>query len=308
MMRKLLVLLALFCAFAARAEILENDPRIRIRTIEPARDVGYVLGDLLTRTVILEAPRNLTLFDTSIPIVGNEKKRRGKGSGIELKEVKFESQPGVTGNTYTLRLTYQVFTTAVTAKPASLPPEFVKFGGKGEKSFEVRIPSWGFRISPLAVFGSVVVEKDMSGFQGPLLLDSNPPRQLMWTALSVLGVALLGLLYVLGTSTWLPRMGGPFARAARDLKKLPDTAEGLSQAVARLHQAFNATAGGSVFERAAFIEKRPGFAPVGSEIDRFFGLSRTVFFEPAIAHGIDHPMTWLRQFARRCRDCERGLK
>ncbi len=308
MMRKLFILLALFCSFAAQAEILENDPRIKILTIEPARDVGYVLGDVLTRTVILEAPKNLTLFDTSIPIAGGDKKKRGKGSGIELKAVKFESHPGVTSNSYTLKLTYQVFTTAVTAKPAALPPEFVKFGGKGEKSFEFRIPSWSFRISPLAVFGSVVVEKDMSGFQGPLLLNAERPRQLMWAALGVLGASLLGLLYVLGTSTWLPRMGGPFARAARDLKKFPDTAEGLSQAVARLHQAFNTTAGGSVFESAAFIERKPAFAPVGSDIERFFGLSRTVFFEPGAAHGIDNPMTWLKQFARRCRDCERGLK
>lgn len=307
-MRNLIAILALFWLVGAHAEILENDPRIKISTIEPARDVGYVLGDLLTRTVILEAPKNLTLFDTSIPIVGNEKKRRGKGSGIELKEVKFDSHPGVTSNSYTLRLTYQVFTTAVTAKPAALPAEFVKFGGKGEKSFEVRIPSWSFRVSPLAVFGSVVVEKDMSGFQGPLLQDATRARQLVWGLLGVLGAALLGLLYVLGTSTWLPRMGGPFARALRDLKKLPDSAEGLAQGVSRLHQAFNTTAGGSVFESAAFIEKKPGFAPVGSEIERFFGLSRTVFFDPRAVHGIDNPMAWLKQFCRRCRDCERGLK
>ncbi len=307
-MKNLIAFFALFWLIGAHAEILENDPRIKISTIEPARDVGYVIGDLLTRTVILESPRNLTLFDTSIPIVGNEKKRRGKGNGIEIKEVQFESQPGVTGNRYTLRLTYQVFTTAVTAKPAALPPEFVKFGGKDEKSFEVRIPSWSFRISPLAVFGSVVVEKDMSGFKGPLLLDSHRPRQLMWAALGVLGIALLGLLYVLGTSTWLPRMGGPFARALRDLKKLPDTTEGLSQGVARLHQAFNAAAGGSVFESKSFIERKPAFASAGQEIERFFGLSRTVFFEPTAAHGIEDPMTWLKQLCRRCRDCERGLK
>jgi mxaA protein len=307
-MRKLFVLLALFWSIAAHAEILENDPRIKISTIEPARDVGYTVGDVVSRTVILESPKNLTLFDTSIPIVGNEKKRRGKGSGIELKQVSFERHPGVTSNSYTLRLTYQIFTTGVTAKPASLPPEFVKFGGEGEKSFEVRIPSWSFRISPLAVFGSVVVEKDMSGFQGPLLLDSSRPRQLLWGLLGLLGAALLGLLYVLGTSTWLPRMGGPFARALRDLKKLPDNAEGLSQGVSRLHQALNATAGGSVFEAKAFIERKPSFVPVGSEIERFFGLSRTVFFEPRAAHGIENPMAWLKQFCRRCRDCERGLK
>lgn len=305
-----LLILTALCTWSgvSQAEILENDPRIKILTIEPARDVGYTVGDLLTRTVILESPKNLTLFDTSIPIVGNEKKRRGKGNGIELYDVKFESQPGVTVNRYTLKLTYQIFTTSVTAKPAALPPEFVKFGGKDEKSFEFRIPSWSFRTSPLAVFGSVVVEQDMSGFKGPLQLDDTRPRLWLWSLLGILGASLLGLLYVLGTAIWLPRMGRPFARALRDLKKLPDTAEGLSQAVARLHKAFNTTAGSSVFESAAFIEQKPAFAPVSAEIERFFNLSRNVFFDSHAAHGIESPMTWLKQFTRRCRDCERGLK
>ena len=103
-------------------------------------------------------------------------------------------------------------------------------------------------------------------------------------------------------------MGRPFARALRDIKRLPAGDQGLAQAVQRMHQAFNTTAGASVFDSTSFIQQKPGFAPVKEEIDRFFGLSRTVFFEPAAAHGIDDPMTWLKQFCRRCRDCERGLK
>ncbi len=308
-MKKLFaLLLVLFWMTAPHAEILENDPRIKISTIEPERDVGYTLGDTLTRTAILEAPRNLTLFETSIPIVGNEKKRRGKGNGIELKEVIFQKTPGVSTNTYTLRLTYQLFKSGVTAKPASLPPEFVKFGGKGEKSFEVRIPSWSFRISPLAVFGSVTVEKDMSGFRGPILVDTTKHRQLLWGALGVMAIALIGLLYILGESKWLPRMGGAFAKALRDLRKIPDTPEGIAQAVSRIHQAFNTTANSSVFDTAEFLKLKPGFASISADIDRFFVFSRSVFFDPDLSHGIEKPAVWLKQFCRRCRDCERGLK
>lgn len=307
-MKKLFAIFALFWILGAHAEIIENDPRIKIRTIEPERDVGYTLGDTLTRTAILEAPKNLTLFETSIPIVGNEKKRRGKGNGIELKDVKFEKMPGVNVNTYTLQLTYQLFTSGVTAKPASLPPEFVKFGGKGEKNFEVRIPSWSFRISPLAVFGSVIVEKDMSQFRGPILVDTTQPKQILWGILALLALALTGLLYILGNSRWLPRMGGAFAQALRDLKKIPDTSDGLARSVARVHQAFNTTAGSSVFDTAEFLKLKPGFASISSEMDRFFALSRSVFFDPNLQHGIDKPAAWLKHFCRRCRDCERGLK
>jgi mxaA protein len=299
---------SLFWLIYAQAEIIENDKRIVIRTIEPERDVGYTVGDIISRTVILEAPKPLVLVETSLPVPGNEKKRRGRGSGIEVREVTLEKSAGIDKTTYTLHLTYQVFTNNIVARPANLPAEFVKFNGKNE-TFDFRIPSWGFRISPLAVYGSVVVEKDMSTFRGPLLLDTVQPYRILWGLLASFGIALLGLLYVLGSITWLPRMGGPFARAYRDLKKLPATAEGLSLAIARLHLAFNATAGSSVFDKAVFLEHKPGFAPVGAEIEHFFGLSRSVFFEPTATHNIEgDPLTWLKQFCLKCRNCERGLK
>lgn len=307
-MRLLLAVFSLFWLVCAHAEIIENDKRITVRTIEPVRDVGYTVGDILSRTVILEAPKPLVLVETSLPIPGNEKKRRGVGNGIEVREVKLEKSSGIDKTTYTIHLTYQVFSNNIVAKPASLPAEFVKFNGKNE-TFDFRIPSWSFRISPLAVYGSVVVERDMSSFRGPLRLDARQPYQILWGLLALLGLTLLGLVYVLGSTTWLPHMGGPFARAYRDLKKLPATKEGLIQAVTRLHQAFNATAGCSVFDKTGLLEQKPGFSPVASDIDRFFGYSRTVFFEPTAAHDIEgDPLTWLRKFCLKCRNCERGLK
>ncbi|MDR2219144.1 MAG: hypothetical protein LBE24_01000 [Methylobacillus sp.] len=312
-MQKIITLAVLFMltlsAQMARAEDGEtSDPRVSVRTIEPERDVGYTVGDILERTIILEAKKPYQLLETSLPITGNEQKRKNKGSGIEVREVRLEKSTGVNTNTYTLHLSYQVFTNNIVAKPAILPAEIVKFSGEG-KNFEIRIPSWSFRISPLAVYGSVVVERDMSGFRGPLTLDAKRDYQLLWLALGVLGISLLGLLYVLGTYSWLPRMGGPFARAYRDLRKLSATPEDLSQGVARVHEAINATAGNSVFDSAGLLKRKPGFAPMSAELERFFGLSRNVFFEPAAPHGIaDDPLGWLRQFCRRCRDCERGLK
>lgn len=308
-MRILIAAISLFWLLGAHAEDgVVTDPRVSVRTIEPKRDVGYTVGDILERTVILEAKKPYQLLETSLPIAGNDKKRRGKGSGIEVREVRLEKSTRLDKTIYTLHLSYQVFTNNIVAKPAILPAEMVKFGGDG-KNFEIRIPSWSYRISPLAVYGSVVVERDMSGFRGPLKLDAARHYQGLWAALAVLGLSLLGLLYVLGTSSWLPRMGGPFARAYRDLRKLPATPEGLSQGVTRLHQALNTTAGNSVFDTAGLLKCKPGFAPVAPELEQFFGLSRTVFFEPAAAHGITgEPMAWLRQFCRRCRDCERGLK
>lgn len=310
-MKKILfaALTLLMLTGAAVEDLATLDPRaVSLKTVEPPRDVGYTVGDILSRTVIIEVKHPYELLPTSLPIAGNQKKRQNREQGIEVREVSVEKSSGVNTTTYTLHLSYQVFTNKIVARPAALPAEFIKFGGKGE-NFEVRVPSWNFRISPLAVYGSVVVEKDMSTFRGPLLQDSSLHQDIRNGLLGVLAVSLLGLIYILGTSNWLPRMGRPFAQACRDLRKLGTDEAGIRAGVSRVHQAFNATAGNGVFEASSFLLRKPGFEPVARDIETFFRLSRTVFFEPDAPHGIEGDvMAWLRQFARRCRDCERGLK
>lgn len=277
---------------------------------EPTRDSGYTVGDLITRTVTLKVKKPYKLLDTSLPIVGYEKRYRGQVIGIELRNIKKTEKETRDETIYTIRLTYQVFTRNVVAKPAALPPEIVKVQGEKEV-YSFRIPSWSFRVSPIAVFGEVKLESDMSPFRGPLLLDSTRYQRILLSAVAVLILAGLGLLYILGARTWLPRMGGPFARALRDLKKRGNTETDLQQAVSRVHQAFNLTAGQSVFSDTldTFFASKPGFKVIRPEIEQFFDLSRHVFFEPNIAHGIHgEPLTWLLGFTRQCRDCERGLR
>ena len=270
-----LLLAALTCLSLMPAyadESSGSDPRVKITTIEPSRDVGYTVGDILTRTAILEVPQPYELLPTSLPIAGNDKKRQNKGLGIEVREVTVEKSTGAGTNIYKVRLSYQVFTNKVVARPAALPPEFVKFGGKGE-NFKARIPSWNFRISPLAVFGSVNVERDMSGFRGPLLMSTRQHHRLLQVLLGVLVLSSLGLLYILGTHAWLPRMGRPFAHAYRDLKKISANESGVQQAISRVHQALNASAGVGVFDTPGFLARKPEFLTVSDDIERFFKLS-----------------------------------
>ena len=92
---------------------------------------------------------------------------------------------------------------------------------------------------------------------------------------------------------------------------MPDTAEGLQQAVARVHESLNKTAGTSLFasDLSDFVKTKSAFEPVKHEIEQFFGLSRQVFFEPnAITNLNEAPKAWLLKFCRRLRDCERGLR
>lgn len=283
---------------------------VSLTTIEPERDAGYTVGDILERTVKLQVKKPYTLVKSSLPIVGYERRYKGQIIGIELKTISTSEESSSDSTTYTLKLAYQVFTNNIVAKPAFLPAETIKFTGDN-KVYQFRVPEWGFRISPIAIYGSVKLEDDMSPLRGPLLMSSSKDHQRLQWLRVVFGLSLLGLLYILGARAWLPMMGKPFARALRDIRKLPKDAQGLQQAVSRVHQSFNTTAGNSVFSDNldGFISSNPGFAPIRADIEKFFGLSRQVFFEPQAAHSVgDNPALWLQKFVRACRDCERGLK
>lgn len=309
--------LLLLGSFNLNAEEVELPPidskQVRLSITEPERDSGYTVGDLLTRIVRLEVRKPYKLLDTSLPIVGYEKRYKGQVIGIELRDIKKAEEEKSESTVYTIHLTYQVFTRNVVAKPSSLPPEIVKIKG-GKDIYSFRIPSWNFRISPIAVFGEVKLENDMSPFRGPILKTSENEQLTLKIALTILALSGLGLLYILGMRAWLPRMGRPFAKAYRDLrklKKLPVSDETLKLKLARVHQAFNTTYGNSVFsdDVDAFLAQKPIFATIRQEIEHFFELSRHVFFEQAGAQQIDEKEhEWLRQFTRRCRDCERGLR
>ncbi|MFJ5445636.1 hypothetical protein ACIKP9_05290 [Methylobacillus methanolivorans] len=284
-----------------------DDPPVAISAINPARDVGYHVGDILTRTITLKVSDQYKLLPTSLPIPGNQKRRQNKEQGIEIYASKLSESHNNGQNIYTLELSYQVFTSSIVAKPTALPPEFVKFSGNG-KLFQARIPSWNFRISPLAVYGSVNISKDMSPFRGPLLISDSKHQQALIAAITVLGMSLLGLLYILGNHAWLPKMGGPFAKAYRKVRKTGADTPGLENAINHLHQAFKHSCGQSVFSAEEIIQIKPAFAPLADDISRFFLLSRAIFFDSSEQNIPADPHTWLRQFSRRCRDIERGMK
>lgn len=296
-----------------------DDSAVKMSIIEPERDVGYTVGDILERTVTLEVKKPYVMQTTSLPIVGYEHRYKGQVSGIELRRIRHEDMDNGDSNIYTLYLAYQVFTNNVVAKPAILPAERIKFSIVDAKTgktriVQYRIPSWGFRISPLATFGAVKVETDMSPFRGPLLLDAGREKLRARILTGVLAVSLLGLLYILGLHAWLPLMGRPFAQAYRQLRKLPASADGLQQGLSRVHQALNATAGYSVFSDNVqqFLSDKPAYAAVRGELDQFFALSRRVFFaSPSQSQtgqqSDEAALEWLRSFCRHCRDCERGL-
>lgn len=284
---------------------------VSIKLTEPERTVGYTVGDILTRHITLNIKKPYLLIDESLPIIGYERRYKGQLIGIDLSNIKHIKKEGDNSVEHDLTLSYQVFTNNVVAKNGALPAEYLRIiNTKTKEIVRYRIPSWDFAISPLSIFGAVKVESDMTGYRGPLLLDNSDEKQRLKIFLSILGLSLLGLLYMLGKHTWLPKMGGPFAKTYRLIRKSPNTPQGLQDAVSSMHTSLNKTAGFSLFNGNLnqLFEQKPAFKQIESEINQFFGLSRQVFFEPNAKHTVgDTPIQWLAQFCRRCRDCERGL-
>ncbi len=302
------------CATLARADIILPDVNPKYVTLKqenPTRDAGYVVGDVLDRNLTITIKKPYELVKESLPIEGYEHRYRGQISGIELVKISHQETDDSNGVTHKLTLRYQVFTTGKLAKPAALRAEIIKLRNTTTKEVvQYRIPSFAFRISPLSVFGAVKLKEEMSPFIRPLFLDSQRDTLQLGLAIGLLSLSLLGLLYIFGVRAWLPRMGAPFAKAYRDIRKMPDDETGIQQAATRLHSALNKTAGGILFSSnlAAFLKEKPAYAPLKEELERFFTLSSQVFFAP-VAHthlGIS-PKLWLQNFCRQLRDCERGL-
>jgi mxaA protein len=285
---------------------------------DPERAIGYTVGDILTRHIIVTIKKPYKLIDESLPIVGYEKRYRGQVLGIDLSDIQHTSKDDGDKVIHELTLSYQVFTNKEVVKHGALPTEYlhlINVKSHGKEVVKYRIPSFEFAISPISLFGQVKVEEDMSTFRGPLLLDNSLEKKRLKTLLIVLVLSLLGLLYMLGKHAWLPRMGGPFARSYREIRRLSKTSqantpEGIQQAVSSMHTSLNATAGNSLFSGnlEQFLTQKPAFKTIQKEFEQFFGLSRQVFFEPNSKHEVgNNPIQWLAQFCRRCRDCERGL-
>lgn len=284
---------------------------VSVKVINPARDSGYVVGDKLERTVILTVKKPYSLIQESLPIVGYEHRYRGQVSGIELAAINTKEESFSDHSVHTIRLVYQVFKSGRVAKPAILRGEIVKLRHAGKTDVrQFRIPSFSFRTSPLSVYGEVNLKNEMSPFIPPFQISTAREHQIFKTAAGVLGLCLLGLLYILGARTWLPRMGGAFAKAYRKVGKLPDNDEGLRQAINVVHHAIQQVAGHSVFGNnvSHFLQEKPAFQAARPEIERFFQLSRQVFFDAKTPVELGVPAKqWLRTFCRHMRDCERGL-
>jgi mxaA protein len=306
--RLVLVASVLFTANAVMAEDAAspaNKSAPVLTVTNPPSSNGVHIGDVLSRTVVVDAPTAYALADNALP------KKGSKHDGIELVDVALQTRPQSDQTQYTLQLSYQVFAVSTYPSVMHLPAEKIVFTGANAATVEV--PAWGFWFSPLVTGGSATARKNLlPEFKTPLI-NSSADQQRLGLFLTLFIASLTALLYINADGHWLPFMGGAFARAHRQLKRLaksskPKTAVEEKKALVYLHQAFNQHYGANIFARdiEEFVSLRPGFKSMQSEITQFFEASNQSLYDvkPRDSRQV---IAQLVQLSKQLRDCERGV-
>lgn len=304
--------------FSSTTILAYEDPRkfpdidpiyIDIDILDPDQKVGYTVGDYIFREINLTVRKPFKLIEESLPIVGYEKRYRGQLLGISLKEIDISKETKDEYSNYLIKLKYQIFTNSVTAKPASITADYYRFINPNEpkKIQKFRIPEFTFAISPIAIFGDVKVENDMSPYRGPFFLDKTPDENKIKFSLLILLIISLMFVYIYGRYTWLPNR--TFSMVYRKFKKQKASAVNTKKIITALHAGFDSLIDQSLFEDniPLLIKKNSSFKHIEKELHTFFKISRALFFQKHIKLDQDELNIWLINFALHCRMCERKL-
>ena len=310
----------LFCLlmFSSANNFAYEDPRkfpdmdpkyVDISILDPNQKVGYTVGDYINREITLTVKEPFKLIEESLPIVGYEKRYRGQLLGISLKAINVSKKTKDGLTTYVIKLKYQIFTNNVVAKPASITADYYRFINPNEpkKIQKFRVPAFTFAISPIAIFGDVKIENDMSPYRGPFLKDKIPDENKIKFSLFALIIILLSFIYIYGRYTWLPNR--TFSMVYRRFKKQKPSAANTKKIITALHAGFDNLIEQSLFEDniALLIKKNGSFKHIEKELHTFFKISRALFFQKDIKLDQDELNKWLINFSLHCRMCERKL-
>lgn len=272
----------------------------------PAQTFGVQIGDKLSRKIVLEVTVPLKISENAFP------KKGSKNNGVELVEVDVATEQQKELTRYTVNLSYQTFTNPGKPKVMYLPVEKFSLTG-GAKAEMLEVPTWGFWLSPIVAGDITTAEKNIQPEAMPPLVDVSTHKTRLAVFASVLAASLLALLYLNADGNWLPFMGGAFARAHRQLKRLAKskgakTTVEEKQALVYIHQAFNQHFGANMFARdiEPFVAKRSSFKKMKTEIAQFFDKSNQALYavEP---RNSEKTITDLVQLSKQLRDCERGV-
>lgn len=265
-------------AFATLLHVLVASPLAAassvIEIVNP-RPFGYVIGDTLQRTIIVDTPD--LLHRDALPKPGRV------DAWLELRHIKVDQRRSGSSTRYAILFDYQIMTVAEDVKTLALPRIKLEFAGPANAMAEIgEVAEWPITVAP--VTPQYVLARDGLEALRPdrpvELIDTAHHRLRLWLYASLFAALVSYFAYHRYVAPMFSRK--PFARARRELRALSGKTEaGRFQASLRaMHRAFDETAGATVFAEGldAFFGQHPRFRRLRSEIEAFFALSRREFF------------------------------
>lgn len=285
----------------------ENTAKAMIVTLSnPTENYDISIGDQLTRSFVINVPTPYEMTKKAFPRKGSRDK------GVQLVDIKFGVEKQKTANIYTITTVYQPFVNHSTPTQMQIPKRIITLTG-GEKPLTVTIPAWQFNFSPLATSTIETVKERLLPEIKPPLLDEKTVQNRLYAFLTLAGFSLLGLLYMNADGRWLPFMGGAFAKAHRQLKRLANrkvvkTQREEKQGLVYIHEAFNAHYGANMFARdiESLITDKSAFSKMKTEIEGFFDYSNKSLYV-VDKHDSEQVIKQLVVLSKQLRDCERGV-
>lgn len=271
---------------------------------EPSQTVGYHVGDIVQRQINLTVHEPYVLIEESLPIVGYEKRFRGQLLGITLQDI----EKKIKKNNLYLLLTYQIFTNNVVAKPAFVTADYYRVVNKKnpEEILKLRIPELTIAVSPIAIFGDIKVQEDMSGLRGPIFIDQQQYLDKIYTSTGIFILSLCILLYIYTKFTILPGFKKTFLPLHKKLKK--DKNIKLEQMIKLIHAKINDYSGASIFEKNLkdLYSKNSSFRLIEKELSLFFKISNQKLFTKKIKDDVNI-RNWLIFFCFHLHLCEKKI-
>lgn len=248
--------------------------------VEEPRAFGYFLGDVIRREVILTAAPGTQLDTATLPQPGPV------NYWLDLKSVDLAQSERAGTAEFRIALAYQTFYSALDPRRLTIPGFTLKLTHDGG-SEEAEVPEFAFVASPLRELfpgkegesTEVVMRPDVPA---PLVATGRERTALLAAAVAgTIALVLLALHYAWGP--FQRRAGRPFTEAARFLRTHTTQLSGeggYRAALLKLHRAFDLAAGRRLLpdDLEAFLQQHPEFAPLESDIERWFDCSRQAFY------------------------------
>lgn len=234
--------------------------------VEQPRPFGYLVGDLLTQRVLLEA-QGRTFEPAGLP--------RPERIGVWLERRTPHVEPDTEGRRW-LVVDYQVINAPQVPTQISVP-EWELPAQSGSPA--LKIAAWPFSVSaltPRTALAQGGVEQLRPDRPAPVVATAPIRRQILAWSAAGMGALVAWLSWWLWRN-WRASMRQPFARALREMRGLVETSPEAWQA---LHRGFDRTAG-RVMQSGnldRLFAQAPHFSPLRERVEIFYRQSGELFF------------------------------